>query len=49
MVLSRSGSMLLQKNFKNIDAVMGILVRFEEILWKISLNFFAPNSEFFAE
>ena len=44
MILGRSRGMLLHKIFENSDAVMAILVLFEQFLWQILFNFFAPHS-----
>ena len=41
--------MLPRKNFKNLHAVMAILVFFELFSGKFCLKFFDPNSECFAK
>ena len=49
MALGESEGMLPKKTFENLDAVMAILVLFEQFLWQNCLIFFAPNSESFTE
>ena len=39
--------MLPRKIFENLDAVMAILVFFEQLLWQTLFDFFAPNSASF--
>ena len=41
--------MILREIFKNLDAVMAILVLFEKLLWLILFSFFAPISESFTK
>ena len=38
-----------RKFFENVDAVMAILVHFEQFLWQFLFNSFAPNFEFFTK
>ena len=49
MTLEGSGGMFLCKIFKNLDAVVAILVLFEQFLWQNLFDFFAPNSKCFTK
>ena len=50
MALEISVGMLSRKIFETLDAVMGILVLFEQlILWQILFRFFTLNSESFTK
>ena len=49
MVLGNSGIYTPRKIFENSDVVMAILVLFEQFLWPILFNFFAPNFESFTK